>query len=35
MATYGIGDIKLAGKKKMDAKSLLNGYVFTENAKMV
>ncbi|MDG1244991.1 MAG: methionyl-tRNA formyltransferase [Polaribacter sp.] len=30
-----IGDIKLAGKKKMDAKSLLNGYVFTENAKMV
>jgi len=30
-----IGEIKLAGKKKMDAKSLLNGYVFTENAKMV
>ena len=30
-----IGDIKLAGKKKMDAKSLLNGYIFTENAKMV
>ena len=30
-----IGDIKLDGKKKMDAKSLLNGYVFTENAKMV
>ncbi|MDC1462542.1 methionyl-tRNA formyltransferase [Polaribacter sp.] len=30
-----IGEIKLAGKKKMDAKSLLNGYVFSENAKMV
>jgi methionyl-tRNA formyltransferase len=30
-----IGEIKLAGKKKMDVKSLLNGYVFTENAKMV
>tara|TARA_B110000090_G_scaffold82073_1_gene93416 strand:+ start:108 stop:1052 length:945 start_codon:yes stop_codon:yes gene_type:complete len=30
-----IEEIKLAGKKKMDAKSLLNGYVFSENAKMV
>jgi len=30
-----IGEIKLAGKKKMDAKSLLNGYVFSEKAKMV
>ena len=30
-----IEEMKLAGKKKMDIKSLLNGYVFTENAKMM
>jgi methionyl-tRNA formyltransferase len=30
-----IEEIKLAGKKKMDAKSLLNGYIFTENSKML
>lgn len=30
-----INDIKLSGKKKMDAKSLLNGFRFDENAKML
>lgn len=30
-----IDEIKLSGKKKMDAKSLLNGYQFTEKAKML
>ncbi|MFY9242442.1 MAG: methionyl-tRNA formyltransferase [Polaribacter sp.] len=30
-----IKDIKLSGKKKMDAKSLLNGFTFSENAKMI
>ena len=30
-----IEEIKLAGKKKMDVKSLLNGYVFTEESKML
>lgn len=30
-----IEEIKLAGKKKMEVKSLLNGYDFTENAKMM
>ena len=29
-----IDEIKLSGKKKMDAKSLLNGFQFDENAKM-
>ncbi|MDC9722543.1 MAG: methionyl-tRNA formyltransferase [Urechidicola sp.] len=29
-----IGTLKLAGKRKMDAKSLLNGYTFSSNAKM-
>lgn len=28
-----INEIKLSGKKKMDAKSLLNGFSFSENAK--
>lgn len=28
-------ELKLAGKRKMDVKSLLNGYTFFENAKMV
>ncbi|NOQ92362.1 MAG: methionyl-tRNA formyltransferase, partial [Flavobacteriaceae bacterium] len=28
-------ELKLAGKRKMDTKSLLNGYSFNENAKMV
>ena len=30
-----IKGIKLAGKKKMDAKSLLNGFTFAENSKML
>lgn len=30
-----IDSIKLAGKKKMDSKSLLNGYTFHPNSKMV
>lgn len=30
-----IKGIKLAGKKKMDAVSLLNGYTFSENSKMI
>jgi methionyl-tRNA formyltransferase len=30
-----IKGIKLAGKKKMDAKSLLNGFTFDENSKML
>ncbi|MBU3012248.1 methionyl-tRNA formyltransferase [Polaribacter vadi] len=30
-----IKEIKLAGKKKMDATSLLNGFSFAENAKML
>ncbi|WP_405567929.1 methionyl-tRNA formyltransferase [Polaribacter sp. Asnod6-C07] len=30
-----IREIKLAGKKKMDATSLLNGFSFAENAKML
>ena len=29
-----IGTLKLAGKRKMDAKNLLNGYTFSSNAKM-
>jgi len=29
-----IDEIKLSGKKKMDAKSLLNGYAFSEDAEM-
>ncbi|UCE92639.1 MAG: methionyl-tRNA formyltransferase [Flavobacteriaceae bacterium] len=28
-------DLKLAGKKRMDAKSLLNGYVFSKESKMI
>lgn len=28
-------ELKLAGKRKMDAKSLLNGYTFYENSKLV
>lgn len=28
-------DLKLAGKKRMDAQSLLNGYVFSEGSKMI
>ena len=30
-----IDKIKLSGKKKMDAKSLLNGYTFSEEAEMI
>lgn len=30
-----IDSLKIAGKKKMDAKSLLNGFVFESNAKML
>ncbi len=30
-----IEEIKLSGKKKMDAKSLLNGYSFSSEAKML
>jgi len=30
-----IDEIKLSGKKKMDAQSLLNGYQFTEDAKVL
>ncbi len=30
-----IDSIKLAGKRKMDAKSLLNGFTFEQNAKML
>ncbi|WP_397446902.1 methionyl-tRNA formyltransferase [Polaribacter sp. R77954] len=30
-----INEIKLAGKKKMDTQSLLNGFSFSENAKML
>lgn len=30
-----INEIKLSGKKKMDAKSLLNGYTFSEDAEML
>jgi methionyl-tRNA formyltransferase len=29
-----INELKLSGKKKMDAQSLLNGYVFSEDSKM-
>jgi methionyl-tRNA formyltransferase len=29
-----IDEIKVSGKKKMDAKSLINGYTFSENAEM-
>ncbi|MDH3321465.1 MAG: methionyl-tRNA formyltransferase, partial [Flavobacteriaceae bacterium] len=28
-------ELKLAGKRKMDAKSLLNGFAFSEDAKMM
>ncbi|MCA0931685.1 methionyl-tRNA formyltransferase [Lutimonas saemankumensis] len=28
-------DLKLAGKKRMDARSLLNGYIFSEGSKMI
>lgn len=31
---YRIKDIKMAGKKRMDAKSLLNGYEFYDDCKM-
>ena len=30
-----IEEIKLSGKKKMDSKSLLNGYTFSEDSKML
>jgi len=30
-----IDEIKISGKKKMDAKSLLNGYTFSEDAEML
>ena len=30
-----IKGIKLAGKKKMDAVSLLNGFTFADNSKMI
>jgi methionyl-tRNA formyltransferase len=30
-----INEIKLSGKKKMDAKSLLNGYTFSKDSKML
>lgn len=30
-----INEIKLSGKKKMDSKSLLNGFIFSENAKVL
>ena len=30
-----IKGIKLAGKKKMDATSLLNGFNFADNSKMI
>jgi len=30
-----IDEIKVSGKKKMDTKSLLNGYTFSENAEML
>jgi methionyl-tRNA formyltransferase len=30
-----IDEIKVSGKKKMEAKSLLNGYTFSENAEML
>lgn len=30
-----IDEIKLSGKKKMDAKSLMNGFSFSEDAKMI
>jgi methionyl-tRNA formyltransferase len=30
-----IYEIQLPGKRKMDIKSLLNGYVFDENSKML
>ncbi len=30
-----IDEIKLSGKKKMDAKSLLNGYTFSEHSRML
>jgi len=30
-----IDSLKIAGKKKMDTKSLLNGFVFESNAKML
>ena len=30
-----INEIKLPGKRAMDVKSLLNGYTFHENAKML
>ena len=30
-----LDEIKLSGKRKMDAKSLLNGYSFSSDAKML
>ena len=30
-----IDEIKLSGKKKMEAKSLLNGFAFSKNSKMM
>ena len=29
-----IDELKISGKKKLDCKNLLNGYTFSENAKM-
>ena len=29
-----INELKISGKKKLDCKNLLNGYTFSENAKM-
>jgi methionyl-tRNA formyltransferase len=30
-----IDEIKLSGKKKMDAQSLLNGFAFSKNSEMM
>ena len=30
-----IEEIKIAGKKKMDSKSLLNGFIFSNDSKMI
>jgi methionyl-tRNA formyltransferase len=30
-----IKSLQLAGKKKMDSKSLLNGFIFHENSKVL
>ena len=35
VSTFFIDEIKVSGKKKLDSKSLLNGYSFSSDAKML